>query len=273
MRCNVTFGKFVTKTWLPHLEETRSPVTARAYGGIVMRLGSPLEPMQVRNVTAEDLGRIIGPLEQEGLSPCTLHNTECAFGSVFRLARQEGVITRSPLDDLKRHGHVYLPFTPYTDEELLRIEDCLPYYPGTNVFGVALHSDLRRHQLLGISGRDLEAHLKDGGVCVSYLVLESSGRLKTSVKVNPHADQAIQIPPKARPYLEKEYAALKKKSCSPDYHNDRGLLFVTRKGEPLTPGALWPSSLAIRNLAGVPSFCLNNLRRTYLLRHGESEVL
>lgn len=269
MNRNTTFTGFVSRTWLPWLRDNRSSTTVRAYGNIVRRYGRPIDERPISSITTHDLESLMQELQLSPLSSSSLHSIECAFASVFDLATKLGLLAHSPMDTLLRHPSTKLPFTPYTTEELERIESCLPYYPGTNIFGAAMHSGLRRSQLLGISAKDFGQRKGSRTVRISHLVLED-GRYGSVIKPLEGDGHEVRMPEAAFVYLEREYRTQGTRTCEPGYDNTRQLLFVDRTGAPVSLTELGQASRAIREVSGVPSFCLKNLRRSYELRHRSS---
>lgn len=273
MRRNVTFDHFVNDIWLPNLQQTHSLATTRAYKNIIHRYGRSLEHKQVCSITTQDIASLLNNIRcGNNLSPKSLSAIECAFNSVFRLACEKGIIAKNPMKALARQSPRPLPFTPYTDDQLRRIESCIPYLHGTNVFGAAMHSDLRRSELLGISTKDFQENISHNMVKIPYLVLED-GQLGSMVVPNPKQDQYREISDKAVAYLENEYHRLGAKLAQSGLNNRAGLLFVGRNGCSIPLLELGRSSRAIRNMAAIPNFSLSNLRRTYRLRCRCSEVL
>lgn len=272
----LTFGSYIDDVCIPWLSTTYSTSTAKAYSFALLHYGQGLRSRSLTSLTQDDVINLLEELRTTRHSSSSFYNVAHPFIIAFRHAYETGYLAHDYMATIKLRD--FAPqcqaFGGYSDEQLSAIEECLPYYPYGNYFGISLHSSLWSAQIRGISSCDFSARLALGFVVVSHTVRknqQSSGRSR--VTRLPDGPRVFPLSAKAQAYLRKEYELLLEKQRNSQFHNAEELLFVDALGAPLNEAALLRASNGIREASGVLDFCPRNLRRTYLARHDASEVL
>jgi integrase len=148
-----TLGDFVTRIYLPFIEEQKRVSTYRGYRGIWRNyLTSPCSGWWQRDVRTCDVQTLLqGVAQKHNLSGTTLRHIKAMLSGVFTFAKRmgyhEGINPVLGVGIPKAHvsGETYA----YSLEEVLRIISALPQ-PAATIAATAAFTGLRRGELQGL---------------------------------------------------------------------------------------------------------------------------
>jgi integrase len=256
-------------------ETTRSDYEADLKNVILPRFGH-LKPSQV---TADEVAKLIRQLDAKGLSGARIKNILKPLNGVMKLAARRGLITQNPIDLLtpderpqatNREHHTWSP------EEIKRVIRAAkavaskPFakYDYTTLITVAIHTGLRKGELLGLRWCDID--LKGASLHVRHK-LSRKGKLE-----EPKTPKAVRTVPLAPDMV----TLLTKHKLASSYSNDTDFVFASSVGTPLNARNVvtrgFEPALKAAGLAGLkPKIVFHDLRHafaSFMIERGTSSV-
>ncbi len=272
----MTVGEFLEQWLKDYVASNTSPRTAERYTQMIRlhlipNLGniplSQLRPDHVQSFYARalDHGRIDG---KGGLSNRSVHHLHRVLSEALSHAVKWGLAVRNvcsavdpPRPEKKETTTLASEDVPRLLEEARALEDTSgnPYYM---LFLTALHTGMRRGELLGLRWCDVDLDMATISVNRSLQVLRDGGLVVREPKT-PKARRLIAMTPSLASELREHQsnqeivrAAIGKRLNAED------LVFGQMNGEPLNPNTVSPAFAKVANRAGL-KLRLHDLRHSH----------
>ena len=198
-----------------------------------------------------------------GLSAQTVLNVHRVLFQALRHALRLGLLQRNPAEAVEPpRASRYQARTMDWDgvQEFLEAAHGSPYYP---LFILALHTGLRRSELLGLKWKDVSC--ENGTVAVTQAVVRvpRKGRVVSAPKSG--RARVVALPPEAILVLQHHRAKQEARAvqCEVPTLRSDGFVFSGANGSPLSPEAVSGAFRRAADRAGLKDIRFHDLRHTH----------
>lgn len=210
--------------------------------------------LQAKTTTCEN--HPFNPPRQRPLSPHTIHTLVVAVGVFFAWCTLQDMITRNPMDKIKKPKVPKVIKPRFSEEEITKLVECCKQYPpqlaarNKAIVFFLLSTGVRANELCTLTLDDFDRHhghakVRGKGAKDRYVYFKSS----TALAVAQYVD--IYRPDSAAPFI-----------------------FLTQSGEPIRPDRLTAIMRDLGDRAGVPHCSPHRFRHTSVrlyFRYGARE--
>ena len=191
---------------------------------------------KLKDLSTTDIRRFYRKKRDEGLSNRSLEYIHTTLRKALEDAKNDGIITRNPTDGVRPHK---TPQGAAKESETLctiQIAGLLSAASGNRweaLYVVALHTGLRRGEILGLRWEDVD--LEEGTISVKRS-LDVDGTLKTPK--NPASRRTLKLTPRALAALKahKVRQHEERLKAEADAWDDHNLVFPNTIGKPMNAG-------------------------------------
>lgn len=224
---SITFGE-LAETWYHIYKKPRlkSPNSRSAVLNVLNNHLLPyLADLQIRKITAANIQATLNAMN--GLSASIQNKALQHLRSIFQLAMEEGIISKSPITmAVRTNGKPTEEAVPLTVEQARRLIDAVA---GTNAepfIKIGLWSGLRRGEILGLQWADVDLDDKVIHVRHNALLQDNKPTIVSDALKTAKSKRDVPIPDVLATYLTGLQAASKSKYVVP-----------MSNGEPMTKNA------------------------------------
>lgn len=267
---NITLLQYCVERFEPYLESSSfSDGTKSGYRNCILRCSNELLNSPMASVTDDGADNALKWLTEKSHTANTVNYTRYALRCCWRLAVEDGVVSSNPFQQTKktppRDTHKY-----FSDEELRKLEQVIPYYCEPELFLTALYSTLRKNYIFGLQIGDVP----DEGTTLTVL---HSGTIYPKRQCFCLTDLSTpidyQMNSKAMACLRKaKHRQLYMKSIHGDGFNNQNLLFPDKSGHPYLASRIVEYVDLIREASGVFHFGFLEIY-THNIKHGGLSVI
>ena len=228
--------------------------------------------IKLNKLTAETINRIWNKMLDDGHSPSLIHHCHNRLSKALNDAIRRQLIDNNPIQ------YVTKPTTEAKEmhildttqiQHVLRLAKETAYYP---IVHTALHTGLRRNELLGLRWKDIDTH--EGMIYLSRSVYQAKGgvTLVQAPKTNS-SKRSVTLPNASSELLQELRLQQELDSFLHGYKvNENSPIFIRRTGERLLPSAVTHGFKALVRAIGMDNIRFHDLRHTHasiLLKQGE----
>lgn len=163
---NITLRQFCAERFGPYLKTTSfSDTTKQRYVDRILKCNDSLLDLPMACVTDSIAKETLEWLKNEKkYAATTVNYTRYALRCCWRLAIEDNVVSSNPFLNTKR-APLEDPHQYFTDDELKKLEQVIPYYYEPELFLTALYTPLKKNYIFGL----LIADIPDDGAVLTIL--------------------------------------------------------------------------------------------------------
>ncbi len=276
----LSFGDFVTRTWLPHVRCYREDTTLMRYEAtarihVLLAVGH----LRLDHVTHGDAQRVIDGMADKGLAAKSCEVGRTVLSGALSYAHKLGHIRRNPARGIeipRDRPHLARALSPRDVGRFLRIlrsdERFRSLYPPVHLM---VRAGLRLGEALGMSRSDVDLDAGTGTIQQGLKLRLGGGTRLGDTKT--HQARVQSIAPHTVEVLRQHLVEMEM------HHRqlgtaleDHGLMFPREDGRPLHPNTFRRRFQQAADAAGLPGLLPKDLRvtaETLLLEQGWPSVL
>lgn len=256
-----TLGDYLNRWLGEYVQSNLSPTTFTGYEYVIKTHIIPvIGSIQLKNLKPETLQKYYADKLQSGLSATSVRHHHSLLHRALKQATQWNLLMRNPADS------VSAPRCRKTDMHILSQSqiDSVLQASGANhpIFALALHSGMRRSELLALRWSDIDLTMAEISVCRSLIPLPGgkhtyketkTAKGRRTVALSPNTCQVL------RQHLDAEMALCGRMGIK--FSNDR-LVFCQYTGEPLKGNSVWKAWHTLVARLGISGVRFHDCRHT-----------
>jgi integrase len=258
-----TLGEFIERWLIEYARPNLSPRTCEGYQNIYKsHISETIGKVQLKNLKPEHIQKYYFDRLADGLSTTTVRHHAMLLHRVLEHALKWQIVARNPADavtpPLTRHVEMKT-LEEIGIEKVMAEAEKTPYFV---LFSLALHTGMRRSELLALRWQDIDLIMAEIYVSRSMhrlLTHETIFRGTKTVKSNRSIALAPSIIAILRQHLDNEMALCARMSIH--FTNDR-LVFCTWDGKPLIPSSVSQAWRRLTRRLGYDNIRFHDLRHT-----------
>jgi len=156
---NTKFHKFV-EVWKKHANKKFAPKTMEMYTYLLDgRVLDAFSHLKIEDVTHVFINDFMEGLENEGLSTSTIQKHHNLLNGIFKLARDNDLIKKNPMDKVEKVTVKYKAGQVYNADELKQVYELLDKEPNKQqalISKLALKTGMRKGEILALQWDDVK---------------------------------------------------------------------------------------------------------------------
>ncbi len=258
-----TLGEFIERWLIEYAKPNLSPRTTEGYQSIYQaHIAGTIGKLQLKNLKPEHIQKYYANRLAEGLSTTTVRHHAMMLHRVLEHTVKWQMLVRNPADAVTPpvNRHVEMRTLDEIDVENVFAEaEKTPYFV---LFNLALHTGMRRSELLAIRWQDVDLSMSEVYVSRSMHRLLTHETIFRGTKT-AKSSRAVALSPSTiavlRQHLDKEMAQCARLGVP--FTNDR-LVFCQWDGKPLIPASVSQAWKRLTRRLGYEHIRFHDLRHS-----------
>jgi integrase len=262
---NLTLSKYLDR----FLEDVqRGSVRESTYSRDKYLVSNHVRPalgrVKLKNLSAMHLQRLYREKQDAGLSASTVQKIHHVLHKALAQAVRWDLIARNPTDNVKPPTPTPKEMHPLSVQEARRLLDTASGNRLEALYLLAVHTGMRRGELLGLKWGDVDLNSATIRVRRSLTRIDDGRRLALGDTKNKKSRRTVRLTPRAVEALKRHRARqAEEKLKAGDLYEDQDLMFAGQSGGIINPSNLRQRSfLPLLKRAGLPQITFHDLRHT-----------
>jgi len=262
---NVTVGDYLDR-WLSDC--VRGTVRESTFSRDQYLIRNHIKPglgrLKLANLNAMHLQRLYRDRLDSGLSGSTVQKVHHALHKALSQAVRWNLIPRNPAGAVKAPATSAKEMHPLSAHEAQRLLEAARDDRLEAVYVLALHTGMRRGELLGLKWEDVDLEGSIVRVSRTLARTENGKRLALWEPKTKKSRRTVRLTPRAVEVLRRHRARqAEEKLKAGSVYQDQGLVFAGKAGNLINPSNLRQRSFApLLKRAGLPRITFHDLRHT-----------